>query len=64
MDERFCPRCGQPADRCDDGSSCGRPAEPLRFCDRCGRRLREIVIFPGTTAPSCPVDGQPRSSYS
>ncbi|HEX4979370.1 MAG TPA: hypothetical protein VFV35_04825 [Acidimicrobiales bacterium] len=54
----FCARCGEPRDRCDAGSACGRPPEPRRFCDRCGARLREIVLFPGATAASCPAHPQ------
>ena len=52
-----CAGCGRTAEAC--GGSCGRAGadEPVRFCRRCGWRLREIAVVPGVGSLWCRTHG-------
>lgn len=53
-----CHGCGREAGACV-ARPCGRSGEddPLRFCPRCGWRLREIAVVPGVGGLWCRVHG-------
>jgi hypothetical protein len=60
VEEEFCRGCGRPQVECADGAHpCGRGGadDPLRFCPRCGWRLRTIAVVPGTTDLWCRTHG-------
>ncbi|HEX2849605.1 MAG TPA: hypothetical protein VHN98_03595 [Acidimicrobiales bacterium] len=55
--DAFCRGCGLPAGRC--AGECGRRGGLARFCPACGRRLQEIVVFPGVQEHRCRDHGPP-----
>jgi hypothetical protein len=57
--ETHCHGCGQRLEDCAGRRACGRggPGDVWRFCPRCGDRLREIVVVPGTGGRWCRTHG-------